>query len=106
MVASSYLSYGGVLSVVRADDSGLKNAVDNSASIKIKSTDHYTELGYDLNPLTTATVAAKNPGSWANGIRVAIIDSKADQILTLSDVTGLSVGMGVSQSRSSSRYMT
>ena len=98
MVGSSYLSYGGVLSVIRADDSGLKNAVDNSASIKIKSTDHYTELGYDLNPLTTATVSARNPGSWANGIRVAIIDGKADQILTLSDVDGLNVGMGVTQS--------
>ena len=26
-------------------------------------------------------VVAKNPGSWANGIRVGIIDAKADQIL-------------------------
>ena len=28
-------------------------------------------------------VIAKNPGSWANDIRVAIIDAQADQILTM-----------------------
>ena len=38
MVASSYLSYGGVLSVVRADDDDLKNAfVGSATSIKIRS---------------------------------------------------------------------
>ena len=31
---------------------------------------------------SNVTVAARNPGSWANDIKVAIIDSKADQILT------------------------
>ena len=100
MVGSSYLAYGGVLSVIRADDSDLKNSNDNSASIKIKSTDHYKELGYDENPLTTVTVAAKNPGTWSNGLRVAIIDAAADQ--TLSGLTGAvftsaAVGMGVTQ---------
>ena len=100
MVGSSYLAYGGVLSVIRADDTeggGLKNGTDTSASIKIKSSDHYTELGYDLNQLTTATVAAKNPGSWSNGLRVAIIDGAADQILTLNDTTLINVGVAVTQ---------
>ena len=47
MVASSYLSYGGSLSVIRADDDGLFNAfVATASSIKIKSTEHYQELGY------------------------------------------------------------
>ena len=83
MVASSYLSYGGSLQVVRADDTQLKNAyVGTASSVKIKSLDNYEELGYDENPITNVIVAARNPGSWANGIKVAIIDSKADQILS------------------------
>ena len=34
MAASSYLAYGGVLNVVRADDAGLKNARSGGAEIK------------------------------------------------------------------------
>ena len=98
MVASSYLAYGGRLSVVRADDDGLKNGFSgNASSVKIKSVDHYDELGYADNAITGVTVAAKNPGTWANDIRVAIIDGKADQTVTLSDVTDLVVGAGVTQ---------
>ena len=95
MVASSYLAYGGTLRVSRADDQGLKNAyVGTASSIKIRSTEHYEQLGYDENAITGVTVAARNPGTWANDIKVAIIDAKADQILT--GVTGnVTVGMGV-----------
>jgi hypothetical protein len=83
LTASSYLSYGGSLQVVRADDANTKNAfVGSASSVKIKSLDNYEELGYDENTITGVTVAARNPGSWANGIKVAIIDSKADQILS------------------------
>ena len=91
MVGSSYLAYGGVLSVIRADDTGLKNAVGGgtSTSVKIKSTDHYKELGYDETTFDGVVVAAKNPGTWANGLRVAIIDGAADQILTM-NTTGVS----------------
>ena len=99
MVASSYLSYGGSLQVVRADDTQLKNAfVGTASSVKIKSLDHYEELGYDENTITNVTVAARNPGSWANGIKVAIIDSKADQILSGIVTTLARVGYGVTQS--------
>ena len=104
MVASSYLAYGGTLRVSRADDfnvltgEGLKNAyVGTASSVRIKSTDHYEELQYDENAITGVTVAAKNPGTWANGIRVAMIDGKADQILTGSGLgTGVAVGYGFS----------
>ena len=83
MVASSFLAYGGTLRVSRADDQKLKNAfVGAATSIKIKNTEHYEQLGYDENEITNVTVAARNPGTWANGIRVAMIDGKADQILT------------------------
>ena len=90
-----YLAYGGTLRVSRADDAGLKNAfVGTASSIKIRSTEHYEQLGYDENAITGVTVAARNPGTWANDIKVAIIDAKADQILT--GVTGnVTVGMGV-----------
>jgi hypothetical protein len=101
MVASSYLSYGGALQVVRADDTDLKNARVASvgvATVKIKSLDHYEELGYDENTIPNVIVAARNPGSWANGIKVGIIDAKADQILSGIVTTLARVGYGVTQS--------
>lgn len=99
MVASSYLAYGGSLQVVRADDPNIKNAfVGTASSVKIKSLDNYEELGYDENPITNVIVAARNPGSWANGVKVAIIDSKADQILSGIVTTLARVGYGVTQS--------
>ena len=100
MVASSFLAYGGSLRVVRADDDDLKNAVDSSnssTSIKIKSVDHYEELGYDENVVPNVIVTGKNPGSWANGVRVAILDCKADQILELASSGIATVGLGVTQ---------
>ena len=99
LVASSYLAYGGTMQVVRADDSGLANATDNATpAIKIKSDEHYNQLGYDDNTISSTVIAAKNPGTWANGIRVAVIDSKADQVLTVANNTGIAtVGYAVTQ---------
>ena len=103
MVASSFLAYGGVLQVIRADDFntqtgvGLKNAfVGTASSIRIKSDTHYNQLGYDDNTITGVTVASKTPGTYANGLRVAIIDAKADQVLTVSGIS--TVGLGITQS--------
>ena len=96
LVASSYLAYGGGLRVVRADDTELVNAfVGAATSVKIKSTEHYGELGYDNNTITDVTFAARNPGSWGNGLRVATIDSLGDQVLT--GINGATVGLGVTQ---------
>ena len=103
LVASSYLAYGGNMRVVRADDTDLKNAFTGTAgSVKIKSTEHYNQLGYDNNAITNVTFAARNPGSWGNGIRVATLDGKADQVISGVDIdsatTGtITVGMGVTQ---------
>ena len=98
LTASSYLAYGGILNVVRADDAGLYNAfVGAGTSTKIKSLDHYEELGYDVNTITNVTVAAKNPGLWANGIRIGMIDGRADQNLTLNSVGSINVGYGITQ---------
>ena len=98
MVASSYLSYGGPLQVVRSDDTDLKNARSGGAAIKVKSYTDYLNNGYDENIITDTTALARSPGSWANGIKVAIVDAKTDQILTTSSTSGLVVGMGVTES--------
>ena len=36
---------------------------------------------------TNVTIVARNPGTWANDIKVAFIDAKADQILNNVDTT-------------------
>jgi hypothetical protein len=98
-VASSFLAYGGNLQVLRSDGVNLKNAkVGSASSIKIKSYEDYVNKGYDESPITNITFAARNPGSWANGLKIAVIDGKADQILTVNSTSGLSVGLGVTQS--------
>ena len=98
LTASSFLAYGGSLRVVRSDDAQLTNAfVGAASSVKIKSVEHYEQLGYDENAISNVVVAARNPGSWANGLRVGIIDAKADQILTLSAANSIAVGYGVTQ---------
>jgi hypothetical protein len=104
LVASSYLAYGGSLQVVRSDDADLKNAFAGTGSTpKIRSYEDYVNLGYDENIIPGITVAAKYPGSWGNGMKVAIIDGLADQILSgfsgLDGLgTGVAIGMGVTQS--------
>jgi len=100
MVASSYLAYGGNMRVVRADDDNLTNAfVGTATSIKIKSTEHYGQLGYQDNSITNVTFAARNPGSWANDLKVAILDSRADQIISgvVTNTAALAVGYGITQ---------
>ena len=104
LTASSYLQYGAPMRIVRADDDDLKNAISNGSELKIKSVEHYEQLQYDDNVITGRTIVAKNPGSWANGIRIGIIDAKADQVLTGIDTTSvnggpsnIAVGMGITQ---------
>ena len=96
LCASSYLAYGGALQVIRADDNGFANA-GVGGTTKIKSSEHYQQLGYDETTINGVVVTARTPGSWANGLRIGIIDSEADQILGVT-TSGLSIGMGVTQS--------
>ena len=105
MSASSFLSYGGVLKVVRTSGDNLVNAnsgtsgVSTDASIGdsnliIKNFDDYEFNASDDS--VDFTFAAKNPGSWANDLKVAIIDDKADQIISVGIATTLAaVGYGV-----------
>ena len=99
LTASSYLAYGGSLQVVRASGDSLTNAnAGVGTTITINSTDDYVTKTYDENTIGNVTVVARNPGSWGNGIQVAIIDSLADQTINGLDPTGVSVGMGLTQS--------
>ena len=102
MSASSYLSYGGVLKVVRADDDDLKSAnvavgAASTTTLKIKNYDDYVNNASDTS--VTWLYAAKNPGSWANNLKVCYIDDFADQTIgvTTSDLgaAGATIGAGI-----------
>ena len=94
MSASSYLSYGGTLKVVRTDGTNLKNAAIGytaaEADLKIKNFDDYEDNYADNG---TFHFAAKDPGSWANDLKVCVIDNKADQILTVNTSNPVNEGI-------------
>ena len=99
MSAGNYLGYGGVLKVVRTDDTNLKNAaagVGATASFtapKIKNKDNFEESHADA---TTWYFAGKTPGTFLNGLKVCTIDSVADQTLGFTTtLQHVSVGMGI-----------
>jgi len=102
MTASSFLSYGGVMKVVRVDGTTLNNANAGvgfayTTSLKIKNFDDYTQNYAD--DIADYVFAAKNPGSWANNLKVCLIDNKADQIIGITTTNpgtaGAVVGYGV-----------
>jgi len=97
--ASSYLSYGGILRVLRTDGSTLNNAnagvSTDSVTLKVKSYENYVN---DHSTATTWSYAAKNPGRWANNLKVCTIDGFADQIISGVNTAGVTVGMAVTQS--------
>jgi hypothetical protein len=101
MSAANYLSYGGILKVVRADDTNLNNAnagvsLASTTSLKIKNYDDYQE---NYKTATNFTYGAKNPGTWANGLKVCVIDDFADQRVGISTTSlanaGATIGFGV-----------
>ena len=109
--ASNFLSYGGVLRVLRCDEeagSYLNNAnvgVGTSAAttVKIKSYENYVdEYQTVANESVSWRYAAKNPGSWGNGLKVCTIDAFADQTITVTVGGGVTenlptVGYGITQ---------
>jgi hypothetical protein len=93
--ASSYLSYGGILRVLRTDGTTLNNS---NAGVSVASTtlqiDSYEDY---INNYTTASswsYASRNPGSWANNLKVCVIDAAADQRIAIGTF-GMSVGYGI-----------
>ena len=101
MSASSYLSYGGVLKVVRTSGSTLNNAnagvgAASTSALKIDNYDDYINNHSDGNNFT---FAAKNPGRWANNLKVCVIDDLGDQIIGINTTNvgtaGAQIGYGV-----------
>jgi hypothetical protein len=103
LTAASYLTYGGVLRVVRTDGTNLVNAnairnvsgisTAGDPSLKIKNFTDYEVTRSDEGDAGNYIFAAKSPGSWANTLKVAIIDNKADQILNVG--TGVTINNGL-----------
>jgi len=100
--ASSYLSYGGVLRVVRCDATNLNNSnagvSSTSVTLKINSSEDYN------NSHSTDTSwywASRNPGSWSNNLKVCVIDAAADQRIAIGTY-GLNVGYAVTAAFSQS----
>ena len=86
MTASSFLSYGGVLKVVRTAGDNLNNAnagvgVASTAVLKIYNYDDYLN---NHQSDATFTYSSKNPGTWANTLKVCQIDNAADQTIGIS----------------------
>ena len=101
MSGSSYLTYGGILKVVRTDGTTLRNAnagvsIASTTTLKIKNNDDYEE---NYQTATDFYWASKNPGTWANNLKVCFIDNQADQRLGIStnafgDGSNLKVNVG------------
>ena len=102
MTASAYLSYGGILRVLRTSNPTLSNAnapvgvAITNLSIA-SSEDYYNNRAEDTNWL----YAARNPGSWSNELKICTIDAQADQRIAIG-TEGLAVGYAVTAGFSTS----
>ena len=100
--ASNFLSYGGKLDIVRCVGGDLNTA---NVAVGLANTTLLLEGLEDYNNNqaddTNWYFAGKNPGHWAENIKVAIIDNAADQVITPTLETGTiaatKVGFGVTQ---------
>jgi Phage tail sheath protein subtilisin-like domain/Phage tail sheath C-terminal domain len=101
MSASSFLSYGGVLKVVRTGGTTLNNAnagvgAAYTTALDIDNYDDYINNHTEANDYNWA---AKNPGSWANSLKVCVIDDLGDQIIGITTTSlssaGAQIGFGV-----------
>jgi hypothetical protein len=100
--ASNFLSYGGSLKVVRCSGSNLNNSnagvnVGASTSLLIEN---YEDYQTSHESATNFYWAAKNPGSWADGLKVCVIDNFADQTINGISTASIQVGYAVTQSLS------
>ena len=105
MTASSFLSYGGRLKVVRVDGSNLNNANAGvgigSTTLKIKNFDDYNA---NYSSATDFYYAGKNPGTYLSELKVATIDDFGDQVIgvTTDDpgASNIKVGFGLTMALS------
>jgi hypothetical protein len=101
--ASNYLSYGGSLRVIRTGSptsqvGRLQNANVgvSQSSIELRI---FNDEDYDNNHRNSTDwhFSAKNPGSWANNLKICVIDNFADQIISGINTAGIQVGFGITQ---------
>ena len=104
MTASSFLSYGGVIKVVRTSGTGLNNGnagvgIASTTVLAIENKDNYEG---NWKTATNFTYAAKNPGSWSNTMKVCYIDNLADQTIGITTesltTAGAIIGYGITTS--------
>ena len=103
MSCAEYLSYGGIMQVVRVDGEVLNNSNagvgTDSTTVKIKNKDNF-DLFWDSEGVDFYW-ASRNPGTWADGLKVCVIDNGGDQIINYSNGQGtpafnsIEVGAGV-----------
>ena len=92
---SNFLEYGGVCYVIRCDDAvgdaggtflqTMKNATDEivvDSPIYVKNEEDFLENWYQ-SASAPGKFIARNPGTWANGLAVAVIDHGADYQIAL-----------------------
>ena len=93
MSASSFLSYGGILKVVRTGGGSLNNANAGvgmaSTILSINNYDDFEENHSNDNSFVYST---KNPGSWGTNLKVCTIDNQADQRIGISTISPLAAG--------------
>ena len=93
MSASSFLSYGGILKVIRTGGGSLNNANaavgSASATVKIDNYDDYEENHLNDNSFV---YASRNPGSWGTNLKVCTIDNQADQRIGINTTSPLAAG--------------
>jgi hypothetical protein len=104
MTASSYLSYGGVLKVARVAGSTLGNANAGAGIAATTMTgnariDNYDDYLVEHTTDSSFNYAAKNPGRWADTLKVCVIDNATDQTIGITTTNpgaaGIIVGHGV-----------
>jgi hypothetical protein len=90
--ASNFLEYGGVILINRCDDSSggsqtMKNAcanqTDPASAPYIKNEEDFDD-NFLLGDGVDGQFVARTPGTWANGLAVAVIDAGADYYSVLS----------------------
>ncbi len=93
MSASSFLSYGGILKVVRTGGGSLNNS---NAAVGMANTtlsiDNYDDFEENHLNDNSFVYASKNPGSWANDLKVCTIDNAADQRIGINTTSPLAAG--------------
>ena len=101
MAADSFLSYGGIMKIVRSDSDNLNNANiavgAANTTVKINNQGDYEENHKASD--NSFYYSAKNPGQWANNLKVCVIDDAADQIIGITTTNlsamGIVVGAGI-----------